>query len=257
MKSNHTTLLQVKPLKSSYYLLTFSAPEIAAIATPGQFVHIKVPAMHEARIRRPFSIYGVDVAKGELYILYKVVGEGTRFMEALRPGAIVDIMGPIGKGFPLEPQGTPYLVGGGFGVAPLYFLATRLPQKGILFVGGRTADDILEVKRFTELGWEVRITTQDGSMGETGLITKPLDEALAENPKAELYACGPDGMLKAVGDRAIQAGIRGWLSLDKHMVCAVGACLACVQSLRKTDGSDWVGRVCVDGPVFESREIVW
>ena len=84
-----------------------------------------------------------------------------------------------------------------------------------------------------------------------------LDAALADKPQAELYACGPDGMLRAVGERAIAAGIKGWLSLDKHMVCGVGACLACVQKIRREDGADVLARVCVDGPVFESREIVW
>jgi dihydroorotate dehydrogenase electron transfer subunit len=103
----------------------------------------------------------------------------------------------------------------------------------------------------------VRIATQDGSLGTQGLVTAPLDEALAANPKAELYACGPDGMLRAVGERAMQYGIKGWLSLDKHMVCGVGACLACVQKIRTKSGEEVLKRVCVDGPVFESREIVW
>ena len=98
-------------------------------------------------------------------------------------------------------------------------------------------------------------------MGETGLVTVPLDrelKRLAEDGEAvELYACGPDGLLRAVGERAVQAGCRGWLSLDKHMVCGVGACLACVQALRRADGTEWIGRVCHDGPVFEAREIVW
>ena len=93
------------------------------------------------------------------------------------------------------------------------------------------------------------------------LVTEPLDRELArlkeEDEAAELYACGPDGMLRAVGERAIGAGCRGWLSLDKHMVCGVGACLACVQNLRREDGSTWIGRVCHDGPIFEAREIVW
>ncbi len=258
MKTNLTTLKSVKPLKASYYLLTFDAPDIAKTALPGQFVHVKVPAMHEARMRRPFSIYGVNRDKNELMIMYKVVGKGTRFMEQMAPGMQVDILGPIGRPFPTDAiEGTPYLVGGGYGVAPLYFLATQLPKKGILFVGGRTADDILEIERFQELGWEVRVTTQDGSLGETGLVTLPLDAALAKDNKATLFSCGPDGLLHAVGDRAIAHNIKGWLSLDKHMICAVGACLACVQNLIKADGSPWVGRVCVDGPIFEAREIQW
>ena len=128
-------------------------------------------------------------------------------------------------------------------------------------MGGRTTADVLMCDEFERMGWRVHVATQDGSRGETGLVTVPLDRELAqlkaERQTAELYACGPDGMLKAVGERALATGCRGWLSLDKHMVCGVGACLACVQNLRRTDGSTWIGRVCHDGPIFEAREIIW
>ena len=258
MQDTVATLIDIRPLAQGYNVLTFDAPAIAEVAQPGQFVHVQIPSLEVSRLRRPFSIYDADKATGKLYVLYKVVGYGTQRLATLTVGTKLNILGPIGKPFPLTPSGTPYLVGGGYGVAPLWFLATRLPRKGILFVGGRTAADILETERFKELGWEVRIATQDGSLGEQGLVTLPLDAALAADPQAELYACGPDGMLHAVGDRAIQHGIKGWLSLDKHMVCGVGACLACVQKIRKDGvGDEMLARVCVDGPVFESREIVW
>ncbi len=251
-----TTILNIHTLTSGYAVLTLKAPEIARDACPGQFVHVRVPTLEASRLRRPFSIYDADPESGLLYILYKNVGLGTNALAQLPVGTTLTVLGPIGKPFPLDPQGEPYLVAGGYGVAPLWFLANRLPRKGTLFVGGRTAADILETQRFIDLGWKVCIATQDGSLGETGLVTKPLDAALAQNPNAELYACGPDGMLKAVGERAITYHIRGWLSLDKHMVCGVGACLACVQKIKRA-GSERLERVCVDGPVFEAREIVW
>lgn len=257
MHETTVTIQSIRPLAQGYQVLTLQAPEIAREACPGQFVHLQIPSIESSRLRRPFSIYNADPEKGLLYVLYKVVGFGTQHLAALPEGTSFQLLGPIGKPFPLTPKGVPYLVGGGYGVAPLYFLATRLPRKGVLFVGGRTAADILEVERFTALGWEVRIATQDGSLGTQGLVTAPLDAALAENSDAELYACGPDGMLKAVGERAIKHGIKGWLSLDKHMVCGIGACLACVQKVREADGSERLARVCVDGPVLESRDIVW
>ncbi len=256
MQDVSATLIDIRPLAQGYHVLTLKAPALAAEAQPGQFVHVRIPNLEASRLRRPFSIYDADPASGTLFVLYKVVGFGTRHLAELPIGTTLQVLGPIGKPFPLHPEGMPYLVGGGYGVAPLWFLATRLPRKGILFVGGRTAADILEVERFREAGWEVRVATQDGSQGTQGLVTAPLDEALAENPNAELYACGPDGMLRAVGERAMQYGIKGWLSLDKHMVCGVGACLACVQKINASEGERLV-RVCVDGPVFESREIVW
>ncbi len=258
MQDTVATLLAIRPLAQGYSILTFDAPAIAKDAQPGQFVHVRIPTLEPSRLRRPFSIYDADPVSGKLYVLYKVVGYGTQKLAALTEGTKLDILGPVGTPFPLNPEGIPYLVGGGYGVAPLWFLATRLPRKGILFVGGRTAADILETERFRELGWEVQIATQDGSLGAQGLVTAPLDAALETNPNAELYACGPDGMLKAVGERAIQHNIKGWLSLDKHMVCGVGACLACVQKIKRAkDGEEGLARVCVDGPIFESREIVW
>ncbi len=250
------TILDIRPLSESYRVLTLAVPEIAERAEPGQFVHIRIPTLEASRLRRPFSIYDASPAKGQIRILYKVVGSGTAHLAQLPVGTTLPIMGPIGRGFPLEPAGTPFLVGGGYGVAPLWFLASRLPRKGALFVGGRTAQDILEVAPFQEAGWEVHIATQDGSLGTKGLVTAPLDTALETTRDVELYACGPDGLLRAVGDRAIAHNVKGWLSLDKHMVCGTGACLACVQKIR-TDGADVLKRVCVDGPIFEAREIVW
>lgn len=256
MKDCVAQLLSVRPLAQGYQVMVLKAPEIAAAAQPGQFVHVQVPALEPSRLRRPFSIYDAEPESGLLHVLYKVVGFGTERLAAVAVGSAIKVLGPIGRPFPLAPEGTPFLVGGGYGVAPLWFLARHLPRKGVLFVGGRTAADILEVARFRELGWEVRVATQDGSLGECGLVTVPLDAALAANPAAELYACGPDGMLKAVGERAIAHGIKGWLSLDKHMACGVGACLACVQKVRTAQGEK-LARVCVDGPVFEARDIVW
>ena len=248
-----------KPLTAGYWAIELEAGAIADQARPGQFVHLRVPGLERASLRRPFSIYGAD--DGLLKILYKTVGRGTEEMTRLKAGDEVQVIGPLGNGFPLEPRGVPLLVAGGFGVAPLCFLASRLRSKGVLLVGGRTAEDVLAVDAFERMGWAVRVATQDGSRGEKGLVTAPLDTELArlkaEGQAAELYACGPDGMLRAVGERAIANGCRGWLSLDKRMVCGVGACLACVQNLRREDGSTWIGRVCHDGPIFEAREIIW
>ena len=254
-----TPILHHAPLKAGYWTLTLDAPAIADSATPGQFIHIRVSTLEASALRRPFSIFGAG--DGKLHILYKTVGRGTENMNTLNIGDTLTVLGPLGNGFPLTPVGVPLLVAGGYGVAPLCFLAERLPCKGIVFIGGRTADDILASDRFERLGWNVHIATQDGSQGETGLVTLPLDREIArlktEGKQIELFACGPDGMLKAVGERAIANDARGWLSLDKHMVCGVGACLACVQNIRASDGTTRLACTCRDGPIFEAREIVW
>lgn len=245
-----------------YRCLVLQAPGIAAAAVPGQFVHLRVPGLDDRVLRRPFSIYRV---KGdELLLLYKTVGTGTRAMNALKAGDALSVMGPLGRGFPLDrPGSVPLLVGGGYGAAPLSFLAERLPRPGVVFLGGRRAADVLCLDDFKRLGWEAKIATEDGSLGEKGLVTGVLDRWLdarpAGAPAGEIYACGPDGLLKALAGRAADRGLTAWLSMDRHMGCGAGVCLACVIRVKRPDGNGgeiWA-RVCKEGPVFESRELVW
>lgn len=245
-----------QPIGAAYRKLTLSLPAIAPRAVPGQFIHLRLAMLHDAVLRRPFSIYITEGDK--LSVLYKAVGRGTAVMKDIAPGATLSAIGPLGNGFPMPaPDTVPVLVAGGYGIAPLYFLATRLPRTGILFAGGAGGHDILCIEEFKALGWDVRVATEDGSIGTRGLVTAALDAWLAGPHGApEFFACGPNGMLKAVGERAIAAGARAWLSLDRHMGCGVGACLACVQRVRK-DGAETLARVCTDGPIFESREVLW
>ena len=251
-------VLSQETLTADYRCLVLDAPAIAQTARPGQFVHLRVTGLEQSALRRPFSIYRTEGDR--LSVLYKTVGRGTEQLSRLRVGDTLAAMGPLGNGFPLQTEGQlPVLVAGGFGVAPLAFLARNLSTRGIVLIGGRTADDILCAEDFTALGWEVQVATLDGSRGENGLVTVLLDNWLATNAMqpAEFYACGPYGMLRAVAERAARAGARAWVSLDKHMVCGVGACLACVQRLRRPNGTTWIARVCRDGPVFEGRDVVW
>ena len=249
-----------------YRMLVLAAPQIAAAATPGQFVHVKIPSLEDSALRRPFSIFDADAAAGTVTVLYKMVGRGTAALAKELPGAALEVIGPLGFGFPVTCEGVPLLVGGGYGVAPLYFLAKRLlaqgvAEKPILFVGGRTKGDLLEIERFRALGMEVRTATNDGSEGVKGFVTEPLDDALIalreQGKKFEFFTCGPDGLLKAVSQRAVGTGSKGWISMDRHMICGVGACFACVQKLRKANGEEWNARCCVNGPVFKAEEIVW
>jgi len=259
MRIENGTVVSHEPMGPYYRVLTLNLPEVTRTAVPGQFVHVRIAKLHDAVLRRPFSIYKVDGQ--QLSLLYKAVGRGTVTMQALKAGDSVSIVGPLGNGFPLtEDSGvTPVLIGGGYGVAPLYFLARRMTQRGVLFVGGSKAVDILLADDFRAIGWDVRIATDDGSVGIKGLVTVPLDAWIkAGNGKLnpEFYACGPNGMLKAVGDRAINGNWKAWLSLDRHMGCGVGACLACVQKVRLS-GQETLARVCKDGPIFEAREVIW
>jgi dihydroorotate dehydrogenase electron transfer subunit len=223
-------------------------------------VHLRVPGLGEAVLRRPFSIF--KAAAGRLELLYKTVGAGTRAMTRLSPGDEASVLGPLGRGFPRPSADTfPVLVGGGYGMAALYLAAERAGTRGLALAGGRTAGDILCESDFQGLGWDVRVATEDGSAGHKGLVTDLLDVWLARERagrRPEIFACGPMGMLKAVSDRAAASDWRAWVSLDKPMGCGVGACLACVQRVRMPEAPGWKwARICTEGPVFDSRDILW
>ncbi len=247
-----------------YRTLVLEAPRLSAALSPGQFVHVRVPGLEASALRRPFSVF--FAGEGRVELLYKVVGRGTAALATAAEGDTVDVLGPLGHGFPETCRGTPLLVGGGYGVAPLHFLAARMVQSSpaahpILFLGGRTKDDLLALDRFAALGVEVRLATNDGSAGSKGFVTDPLDDALIEHHSKgmpfELFTCGPDGLLKAVAQRAVGTGMPGWISMDRHMVCGVGACFACIQRVKGTDGRPFNARCCVNGPVFAANDIIW
>jgi dihydroorotate dehydrogenase electron transfer subunit len=260
VKLEEAKVVEHQDIQGGYRLLVMAAPGIASEVKPGQFVHVRVPHLGESILRRPFSVFRVE--QDRLSILYKDVGRGTRTLQYLRPGEAISLIGPLGHGFPGLSEGHfPVIVAGGYGMAALYLTAKTLPVKGVAFFGGRSARDILCVKDFQALGWDVRVTTEDGSLGTKGIVTVALDawwNGEGEGRKPEMFACGPTGMLRAVSKRAIEKGWRAWVSVDEKMGCGVGACLTCVVKIRtdEPDGWKWQ-RSCREGPVFECREIVW
>lgn len=250
-------------LSGRFWQLTLSAPRIAGQTQPGQFVHVALEGPEERTprfsLRRPFSVFQADGPN--VVLLYKVVGEGTRAMTRWAPGDEVSLLGPLGRPFPpVPPETQPVLVAGGYGVAALYLLAARAARRGIAFLGAQTAAELVGAEALKALGWEVCVTTEDGSRGLRGRVTEALDAWLSRReaaPEPAFYACGPASMLRAVGERAQRGGWRAWVSLDRHLGCGVGACLACVQKVRAPNGGWTWARVCRDGPVFECRELIW
>jgi dihydroorotate dehydrogenase electron transfer subunit len=258
LQTETASVIEQRSLGGDYRVLEFASSKVAPRVKPGQFIHLRVDERNELVLRRPFSVF--KTGKKSLAILYKIVGRGTQILARLRPGDRAGIMGPLGNGFPLPASQTfPLLAAGGYGAAALYLLAQQARKKGIIFIGGATADDILCADDFKKIGWKVKIATEDGAAGQKGLATDILTEYLSEKSKMRqmaLYACGPMGMLKAVAEIAVKNGQKAWLSLDRRMGCGVGACLGCVQKVK--DGKSWKwARVCRDGPVFECRQIVW
>jgi len=240
-----------------YSRLVLHAPQIAPLVQPGQFAHVRILPLKEALLRRPFSIF--QVAGDAFSILYKTVGQGTGRLARMRSGEELSVIAPLGHGFTVPKPGgeIPLLVAGGYGMAAMYLLAQRSPQKGIVFAGGRRRVDILCEDEFRALGWEVRVTTEDGSHGEQGLVTQPLLAELRRTTAGrKLFACGPTPMLKAVGKIAEELHVPAELSMDEHMCCGVGVCLTCVIPVKAADGWEYQ-RTCTEGPVFDARQVAW
>jgi len=263
MKQELATVKIHKPVQGDYFCLTLSTTEIGPLVQPGQFLELRVPHSADTVLRRPFSIYNVE--GDSVSILYKVVGKGTRAMQRLNTGESVDIIGPLGNGFPVLTKGNfPVLLAGGYGAAALFLQARRSAKKGVILIGGQRKLDILCTKEFKELGWEVVVSTEDGSLGKKGLITKAFDRWLKQYRKIhgiqkpiEIFTCGPEGLLREMADRAKNNKCSAWLSMDRHMGCGMGVCLTCVIK-QKTSETDWQwARCCKDGPIFESREVLW
>jgi dihydroorotate dehydrogenase electron transfer subunit len=230
-------------------------------AKPGQFVTVHTDNEAGPLLRRPFSIHRLISIEQDalcLEILYKIVGPGTEQMARLRPGARVDILGPLGNGFTME-NGLKRVVlaGGGIGIAPLLFLASALhamkkgPAEATLFAGGRSESDLLCLDEFADFGITVHISTDDGSAGEKGFLTRPLEAAIQEEQPDIIYACGPMGMLTCVAGIAKKQAVPCQVSIETIMACGMGACLGCAIEGASPD-AEYL-HVCLDGPVFDAR----
>ena len=245
-----TKVIENRLIAKDVFELQLHAPELAAAALPGQFVHMQTGMFGKPLLRRPISIADADPAKGIITCIYKVVGTGTGVLANREPGAVVNVMGPLGTGFPTESvnDGHVLLIGGGVGVPPMYILAKALTKAGVschMFLGFRSSEDVFYEEKFQELG-DTWVATEDGSRGYKGFIT----DLLTEEHASRYYACGPKPMLAKVKH---QLTIPGYLSLEERMGCGVGACLACVC---RTNTDRGYAKVCSDGPVFDSKEVI-
>jgi dihydroorotate dehydrogenase electron transfer subunit len=243
-----------------YQALTLASPQIAETARPGQFVHLLATEDHSFPLRRPFSLWRVDCPSGTFEIVFDVVGAGTRALAGLGPHDVVDALGPLGRVFdpPEAPAGC-VLVGGGYGTAPLFFLATELRARGCrvdVVIGAATAGRLLDATAAERLGHSLTVTTDDGSAGWRGLVTDPLPELLAGNGAERVYACGPMPMLAAVSRVAAAAGVPCQVAVEEQMACGTGICFSCVVPVGPGTPTR-MARSCLEGPVFDGAAIAW
>ena len=232
--------------------LILHAPEIAAQARPGQFIHMLVPDEGHV-LRRPISLMAMDAAAGTLTLAIQPKGRGTQLLCALRAGDSVRCLGPLGTGFDGGDAKTIYFVGGGVGVAPIYAAMDGFAtETSRAFFGFRTARHAYGM---TQAPCAVTAVSDDGSLGERALVTKPLLSAIEARRPDLIMACGPTPMLAAVQQIAREQGIACQLSLEERMGCGIGACLGCNVKAILPDGSWTYRRVCKDGPVFMAQEV--
>jgi dihydroorotate dehydrogenase electron transfer subunit len=249
-----------------YYTLILEGPAEWGAARAGQFVMIASrpsdDAALEPYLRRAFSIH--DLSKTDrgarIELLAKIVGPGTRALAGRRAGESLPVLGPLGRPFTLPDEGPVALVAGGVGSAPLLLLGRELVERGVAFdfyYGGRSRADLARRDDFAALahdsGGKLVATTEDGSEGVAGLVTAPLDAALAEGRYRALYGCGPMGLLARLAALAAEHGVRGEAALETAMGCGFGACLGCAVPL----AAGRFGLCCKDGPVFALDAVLW
>lgn len=223
---------------------------IAEAAEPGQFLHIRIREALYPLMRRPISIHKVDRKRSVVTILYHLAGIGTVELSKLREGSSLDVMGPLGKGFPVRKDKKCAVVGGGIGTAPLLELAGHL-ENCDAYLGFR--DTVYKIEAFEEVCQGVFVATEDGSMGHRGFIT----DRLVENIKKYdiVYSCGPKPMMKKVMEICQNNDILCYVSLEERMGCGIGACLVCACKIKGADGQWHHKKACKDGPVFDGREV--
>ncbi|MCD8125493.1 MAG: dihydroorotate dehydrogenase electron transfer subunit [Lachnospiraceae bacterium] len=244
-------VLSQEPLGEDIYSLWLQTERIAGEAVPGQFLSLY--CRDGARLLpRPISLCEIRRETGQLRLVYRKVGKGTEEFSKLTAGDMLDVLGPLGNGFPLEHTGRALIVGGGIGGPPLLELARQLPGEKTLVMGYRSQTYLEDELRQAA---PLYIATEDGSRGTKGNVL----DAIRENALTAdvIYACGPLPMLRALKQYAEKEGLEAWLSLEEKMACGIGACLACVCSSTEKDAHSQVKnkRICAEGPVFNAREV--
>lgn len=233
------------------FKLEVDAPELSALAMPGQFAQIKLPSP-EFTLRRPL---GIASTINGIKMFYRVVGKGTKFLSTLKAGTILDILAPLGNGFTMTAQSKVLLVGGGMGIAPLLSVAEKIREAEVL-IGGRNKDEVIFwIKEFVHLPAVdiIFVTTDDGSYhyGRKGYIADYLPEILSADKYSAVYTCGPDVMMFGTALEAIANGLHCEICFERRMACGMGACMSC--SIETVNGRK---KVCKDGPVFDARDFI-
>lgn len=256
MKKERMTIVQHSEIARNIYELKVTGSITSEIQEPGQFVHLRVTDGTDPLLRRPISICNVDVDTQMLTMIYRAEGKGTTLLAQKDAGQKIDVLGPLGHGFPINhiQEGQEVLlVGGGIGVPPLYYLSKQLKSRGARVThvfGFQTKDVVFYEEAFQKLG-PTYIATVDGTHGHQGFVTDVIKAEQLETFDT-LYSCGPLPMLKALQTAYRDRDV--YISLEERMGCGIGACFACV--CHTPEGETSYKKVCSDGPVFKAGEVI-
>lgn len=262
-------VIENRGVAPGHFLLTIRLPLSFATPAPGQFVMIRDPDRDEPLLPRPISVYGFQREEGHtvLNLLCRVAGRGTSLFSRLNPDSTLTVLGPLGRGFTIDPDVRQLLlVAGGVGAAPLAFVLQEgslpKPHSGerqvMAYLGAGTSELLTGLNRF-EGFCDLRTATDDGSCGYHGTVTDCLAADLAgyDAKSTLILACGPGAMIRSLALLLQDTRIRCQVSLEERMACGVGACLGCAVTIQQGEGRTGYRRVCHDGPVFDIGEIVW
>lgn len=271
-------VLENRPIARDTYLMRLDDPEMAAAIRPGQFLMVRPASGYDPLLGRPFAVYDVTRDDGgtpvAVEIVYLVLGAGTSALARQRAGDRVSVWGPLGNGFGPPPGGDVVFVAGGIGQTPFLalgrwwmgsaayggdsFAAESVCNSATLLYGARDAAFLAGLDDFRSAGLNVAIATDNGSAGHHGYVTDLLNALLKKGQRpSRVVGCGPVPMLKALTAIVTREGIPSDLSLENHMACGFGACFSCVTPIRQDDGSADLRRVCVEGPIFDAKDVIF
>jgi dihydroorotate dehydrogenase electron transfer subunit len=271
-----------RTLNRNHNLLSLENLDVMEEPAPGQFYMLGVTRGYDPLLKRAFSLF--RRTPGGFQVLYRIKGKGTAILGSLKEGSVIDVLGPLGNGYPLpSDERVPIIVAGGIGIASVFPLIERLKKRAYVFYGARMEDELFLVDEIRGISRELFVCTDDGSCGTRGTVVDILRDIAGSEPKLQaspvIYACGPKPVLEMISKISAERNIEAYVSLEEHMACGIGACLGCVvrtkgQGEKKGEGAGVKGhkkedssfilhpsssykRVCKEGPVFDSREIEW
>ncbi len=254
MKEETCIVAENRNIKKKYYLLKIDAPYIAEHAKPGHFVMLKASMGIEPLLKRPFGIFKAEPPF--IWVYFEVVGKGTELIAALRANDKVEVLGPLGNGFPEFEEKNLLMVAGGRGIAPIYYAIGNYGSSNHVFLiyGARTADDLNLLEEINALPLRrIFLYTDDGSKGKKGVVTTDIRQIISENKIDATVSCGPDAMFESLAAEISDIKVENYVSLEALMGCGFGICYSCAV---KTVAGEYK-KVCIDGPVFKLEEIAW